>query len=493
MLFSKTISQFFQQLGYTRSRSDSTLFTKHDPKRGWVMVTLFVDDCLLTGTSDEMIKELRQNLIDRFSDKLTWNSRVTSFLGVACKQSDDNKTFTMSAGAKVRDLMEKLKWKEITLKRGGAKTGRKEFTAPTPWCAEFSNIKANENRTLDYRQEQIKNQFRTITGTLIYLSITVRPDLCPYLNKACRGQADPKRLHIVLVERLLLYLNHTVDHGLVYRANGNLVETEIIGPLSRQYPELKRLADTKYVMFTDANFADATDERLRSTTGWCLYCFGCLISWKSTRQTLTAKSTLESEIIAAASASDEACWFHCLIESLSFCFDFPADSPPPPVPLLMDNTAALATSNHPMTTQASKHLDLRVFRIRDAQGDTTALEPGEERPVPRIRCYWCPTKTNIADFFSKLLQSCDFQRLGRFVVDLHYNPSADVSGDGELNYILPVADEWPEEFSQPPQLYLAESPDSFELFVKQLPPGPYPDPHDMAKFDPFEIFPISTD
>ena len=38
-----------------------------------------------------------------------------------------------------------------------------------------------------------------------------------------------------------------------------------------------------------------------------------------------------------------------------------------PVPIFVDNEAALSVANHPKTTPKSKFIDLREFRIRDYQ------------------------------------------------------------------------------------------------------------------------------
>ena len=48
------------------------------------------------------------------------------------------------------------------------------------------------------RQLKIRDKFRTIAGTLIYVSITVRPDITTVLNRACQGMANPTRQHIIL-------------------------------------------------------------------------------------------------------------------------------------------------------------------------------------------------------------------------------------------------------------------------------------------------------
>jgi len=67
-------------------------------------------------------------------------------------------------------------------------------------------------------------------------------------------------------------------------------------------------------------------------------------------------------------AADECSWFHQL--ALTLPFIFPAEENGlKPVPLLVDNLAAISTANHPKVTSTSKHLQLRVFRLRDYQGD----------------------------------------------------------------------------------------------------------------------------
>ena len=91
----------------------------------------------------------------------------------------------------------------------------------------------------------------------------------------------------------------------------------------------------------------------------------------------------------------------------------------PPVPLLIDNCAALSVANHPRTTPRSKHISLREFRIRDYQGDTGHPQS--------IICLWTPTKLNVSDIFTKLLGSVDFPRLARFLVNCPFNAIADQS------------------------------------------------------------------
>ena len=110
--------------------------------------------------------------------------------------------------------------------------------------------------------------------------------------------------------------------------------------------------------------------------------------------------------------------FACLPRFL-FIFGTNSEDPThaPPVPVLLDNTAALSVANHPKQTPRSRHISLREFRIRDYSGDNNHTQC--------IRCLWVPTKFNVADFFTKLLASVDFPRLARFLVNAPYNAIAD--------------------------------------------------------------------
>ena len=73
-----------------------------------------------------------------------------------------------------------------------------------------------------------------------------------------------------------------------------------------------------FVCFSDANFADAADYKLRSTSGYCIYFFGSLTAWDSKRQSITSRSTLEAELIAAASASEERVWIFHFAQTVPF-------------------------------------------------------------------------------------------------------------------------------------------------------------------------------
>ena len=70
--------------------------------------------------------------------------------------------------------------------------------------------------------------------------------------------------------------------------------------------------------------------------------------------------------------------------------------------LLGDNQATIFTANNPETSQRSKHLEIRWFRVRDYVQNQT------------LRVRHIPTGGNVADFFTKSLQGPDsFERFRR--------------------------------------------------------------------------------
>ena len=431
MIFSKALSQFLIGLGMSRARVDSTLFSWQDPvSKKWTVVTTFVDDLLITGTDEAFETNLRERLIERFGEGLTWADNVKSFLGLRITRNDDLSELKIDAQFKIEQLLTELDLDSFGPFRGSI----------APYGLEFNDIRLSQGKVLSNRQTHILKHFSHIVGVLIYISICCRPDITTVLNRCCQGTTNPQRHHVVWLERLLMYLRSHSDIGLVYRSHQSDLETLITKPLSQHYTELKGLHEQPIVCFSDANFADAADDKLRSTSGFCIYLFGCLIAWSSKRQSITARSTLEAELIAAASASDECVWIFHFAQTAPFLFGYTSANQVRPVPLLVDNEPALSTANHPKITAQTKHIRLREFRIRDAIGDDHA--------PPRIRCLWCPTKFNVADHFTKLLPQREFSRLARFVVNI---PPAEI----HLATKMPKQPgEFPKHGTSPQQYYL---------------------------------------
>ncbi|XP_026378304.1 uncharacterized protein LOC113272720 [Papaver somniferum] len=63
--------------------------------------------------------------------------------------------------------------------------------------------------------------YRNVCGALQYLYLT-RPDIAVAVNKVCQFMQDPYIEHWELIKRILRYLKHTVQHGLVLRKSSDI-------------------------------------------------------------------------------------------------------------------------------------------------------------------------------------------------------------------------------------------------------------------------------
>ena len=105
-----------------------------------------------------------------------------------------------------------------------------------PYATTFKKIDDSADHQLTDIQECIRENFASIVGACIYMSITARPDITTLCNKACKGMHNPKHSHIVYLEHMLRYLKGTKTEGLCYRHNDSVV-SNLRAHLSRKYVE----------------------------------------------------------------------------------------------------------------------------------------------------------------------------------------------------------------------------------------------------------------
>ena len=111
---------------------------------------------------------------------------------------------------------------------------------------------------------------------------------------------DPRSKHLDAVYQILRYLKSNPGKGLMFRSNGHLnVES-----------------------YCDADWASCLDDR-RSTSGYCVFVGGNLVSWRSKKQSVVSRSTAEAEYRAMSLVVSEVLWVRNLLTELNVLRNVP--------------------------------------------------------------------------------------------------------------------------------------------------------------------------
>ena len=175
---------------------------------------------------------------------------------------------------------------------------------------------------------EAKKLYQSITGSLLYLAQCTRYDLCYAINQLTRACSKPAEIHMTAAKHALRYLRGTTDLPIVYKRG-----------------------KFRMVSYTDASFGANHDNR-KSMTGYLLFLGQGLISFGSKKQSLTAQSTVESELQALSYGAREAVYlFNFLMELRFKTFSS--------VPINSDSTGALSMAGNAMFSSRTKHIALR--------------------------------------------------------------------------------------------------------------------------------------
>ncbi|CAL1371644.1 unnamed protein product [Linum trigynum] len=304
------------QLGFQQSLNDPSLFTKVTTA-GIVVLLLYVDDMVITGTDSQGITKLKDGLKQAFSIKDLGS--LSYFLGLEVSRSDQG--ILLSQRKYISDLLDDHHFDTC-------------HPVKTPMEVNLKLQKGSGDRLKD------GSQYRSIVGSLIYLSAT-RPDISYAVQVVSQFMTEPCVDHLAAVHRILRYLNGTRDVGILFPATGE--------------PTISA--------YSDSDFAGCIDTR-RSTSGWCVKFSGAYISWRCKKQDKVSKSSTEAEYRAMSEVGSEMVWLRRLLSDFGVLC-------PAPMTLHVDNTSAIRIAVNPVLHDRTKHIEIHVHYIRDLVRDGT--------------------------------------------------------------------------------------------------------------------------
>jgi len=170
-------------------------------------------------------------------------------------------------------------------------------------------------------------RYRRLIGKLNYLTVT-RPDIAFAVSVVSQFPSSPCDSHWNAVIRILRYIKGAPGKGLLYEDKGHI----------------------DICCYADANWAESPFDR-RSTSGCCVLVGGNLVSWKSKKQNVVARSSAEAKCQAMANATCELIWFKQLLQELKFC-------EMSPIKLVCDNQATFHIAFNPIFYERTKHIEI---------------------------------------------------------------------------------------------------------------------------------------
>ena len=249
---------------------------------------------------------------------------VSRILGMNVTRDREKGTITINQKDYTEDVVQRYSMKGCNL-------------AYTPGVGSALSLNQPQEKLLN---EEEKRRYQAITGAVTYLAQVTRYDIIYAVNQLAGVMSKPAKAHMGAAKHLIRYLAGSTDFSITYKQGGF------------------RLA-----AFSDDNWGNNPDNGW-STSTYIVMLANALISFKVELQGLTAQSTMEAELVAAALTMKEAVFCSNMMLELGFDKRFGS------VPLYIDNTSALHVAGNQPYLQSSRkaHRAEVFFRARTDGG-----------------------------------------------------------------------------------------------------------------------------
>ncbi|KAG7585873.1 Reverse transcriptase RNA-dependent DNA polymerase [Arabidopsis thaliana x Arabidopsis arenosa] len=321
------LNQILKELNFMKCSKEPSLYQKQENEH-LLIVAVYVDDLLVTGTSLDQIVEFKKGMASKF--EMSDLGLLTYYLGIEVLQHD--KGIIMKQGRYAEKILEEARMRECN-------------AVHIPMDSGLKLLKAEKEKNID------KKEFRRNIGCLRYLLHT-RPDLSYSVGILSRYLQEPKESHGAALKQILRYLRGTQSYGLSFTRG---TEQGLVG-----YSESSHNVD---------------EDDGKSTTGHIFYLGDCPITWCTKKQDTIALSSCEAEFMAATEAAKQAIWLQDLLGEVT-------GNSIERVMLRIDNKSAIALAKNPVFHGRSKHIHKRYHFIRECvENELVDVEhvPGEEQ------------------------------------------------------------------------------------------------------------------
>jgi hypothetical protein len=158
-------------------------------------------------------------------------------------------------------------------------------SSPTPYDPSVI-LRKNKNKPTD------QPRYSQIVGSLMYLASTTRPNISFAVSKLSRFISNPGIDHWHALKRVMRYLCGTMSYRIHYLGHPAVLEG-----------------------YSDTNWISDVDD-IKATSGYMFTFGGGTVSWRSYRQTILTRSTMEAKLTGLDTATVESEWLRELLMDL---------------------------------------------------------------------------------------------------------------------------------------------------------------------------------
>ena len=195
------LNSILKELGFIRCSKEPSLYRKQK-KEDLLVVCVYVDDLLVTGSSLKSIITFKTEMARRF--EMSDLGRLTYYLGIKVRQT--NEGIVLSQDRYAKKILEEVGMNNCNLTH-------------IPMDMNVKLSKSSHEKNIDERE------YRRCIGCLPYLLHT-RPDLSFSVGVLSRYMQQPKESHGVALKQVLRYLRGTTNQGLRFTRSAKL---ELVG------------------------------------------------------------------------------------------------------------------------------------------------------------------------------------------------------------------------------------------------------------------------
>ena len=175
--------------GFKINECDKCVYVKNT-ERGFVIICLYVDDMLIMGSNNEVIKTTKKMFNNKFNMKDL--GVVDVILGIKISKTSDG--LILSHSHYIEKILKKFK---------------QDDSSPTRTPVDV-NLHLSKNNGKSISQQE----YAQAIGILMYVMNCTRPDIAYAVIKLSRYTSNPSPDHWKAIVRVLRYLKYTQNYGL---------------------------------------------------------------------------------------------------------------------------------------------------------------------------------------------------------------------------------------------------------------------------------------